>query len=75
MARLRDAMSVPLGSGDQADHDRRLEATRAALGDVAFAAAWTEGTEWPMEQAIAYALVPDPFEAGLSLGPPTPIPV
>jgi hypothetical protein len=32
---------------------------RAALGEEAFAAAWTAGRAMPLEQAIAYALEKD----------------
>jgi hypothetical protein len=66
-------MSAP-GFGDRVDHEHRLEAARTALGDAAFAAACSEGEKWPMEQAIAYALAPDPFEAGSLSGPPISLP-
>jgi non-specific serine/threonine protein kinase len=37
-------------------HDRYVASTRAALGDLLFAAAWTEGRAMTLEQAIEYAL-------------------
>jgi hypothetical protein len=33
-----------------------VAATRAALGEEAFAAAWAEGERWSLEEAVAYAL-------------------
>jgi non-specific serine/threonine protein kinase len=44
---------------EQAFHDRHQATTQAVLGDVAFAAAWTEGQAITLEQAIEYALAPD----------------
>jgi hypothetical protein len=41
-------------SGD--DFERELAATRAALGESAFAAAWAAGAELPLDQAVAEAL-------------------
>ncbi len=44
-----------------AEYDRTEAATRAALDEQAFAAAWGEGRAMTLEQVIAYALedVPD----------------
>jgi DNA-binding CsgD family transcriptional regulator len=39
----------------QADYDAAVTATRAALGDSDFEAAWTEGAALSIEEAIAYA--------------------
>jgi predicted ATPase/DNA-binding CsgD family transcriptional regulator len=43
----------------RAEHERRVAATRASLGDVAFAAAWAEGRSLSLDQAIAYARAAD----------------
>ncbi len=40
----------------RADYRECLEATKAALGEEAFATAWAEGRALTMEQAITYAL-------------------
>ena len=40
-------------------HDEAVAATRAALGDAGFHAAWAEGRALTLEQAIAYALAGD----------------
>jgi predicted ATPase/class 3 adenylate cyclase len=39
----------------RAEHDRAISATRAALGQEAFAATWEEGQKMTLEQAIALA--------------------
>lgn len=41
---------------DQAQHDRDAAATRVALGEVAFEAAWAEGRAMSLEQTVGYAL-------------------
>jgi predicted ATPase len=38
------------------EYERQVAATRAALGEAAFAAAWAEGQAMTRERAIAYAL-------------------
>jgi DNA-binding CsgD family transcriptional regulator/tetratricopeptide (TPR) repeat protein len=43
-----------------AERDREVTATRASLGEDAFAAAWSEGQAMPLEEAVAYALATDP---------------
>ncbi len=49
---LRDAISVPIIPADQAEHDQYLAATQAALGDAAFAAAWTAGQTLPPDALL-----------------------
>src|SRR5581483_82517 len=44
----------------QADVERRIAATRAALGEAGFAAAWAAGRAWGVERAIEEALVEVP---------------
>jgi hypothetical protein len=43
----------------RADYDQTLVATRAALGEEAFAVAIAEGRAMTLEQAIAYTLADD----------------
>jgi tetratricopeptide (TPR) repeat protein len=45
-------------SFDPSGYDRLLSTVRAALGDEAFAAVWTEGQAMPQHRAVAYALEP-----------------
>jgi DNA-binding NarL/FixJ family response regulator len=60
---------------DRSLHQNQIAATRARLGEEAFAAAWAEGRTLTAEQAIEYALersetpepaAPEPYPAGLS---------
>jgi tetratricopeptide (TPR) repeat protein len=51
----REASRWRLPPADQADY-AAVPATRTALGEEAFAAAWTEGKRTPLEQTIADAL-------------------
>jgi len=41
---------------ERSDYEGWVAATRAALGDDAFAAAWAEGRAMSLDQAIAEAL-------------------
>jgi tetratricopeptide (TPR) repeat protein len=52
---LLDAADATFEPADQADHDRLVAATRAALGEEAFAVAWAEGRALSAEAAIALA--------------------
>jgi len=54
-AALRDAIGAPLPENERADYDTLVTAARAALGDEAFAAAWTTGQAMTLDQAVAYA--------------------
>jgi len=53
---LREAMGASLSPSEHTDDERHTAATRAALGEEAFAAAWNEGRSLSLEQAIALAL-------------------
>ncbi|MGQ0550547.1 MAG: ATP-binding protein [Armatimonadota bacterium] len=53
---LRDALGVPIPPDLRHEIDRNVTTIRDALGDEAFAAAWTEGRTMTLEQAIEYAL-------------------
>lgn len=55
-AALREEIGVPLPPVDRAEHERIVIAARVALGEDAFAAAWTEGHALPLEEAITGAL-------------------
>ncbi|MBA2712756.1 MAG: tetratricopeptide repeat protein, partial [Rubrobacteraceae bacterium] len=55
-AALRDEMGTPLSPISRADHDHASETAWAALGKVAFEAAWAEGHEMPFEKSITAAL-------------------
>lgn len=54
---LRQAVGTTLPPVDHSDYyDRAIAATRAALGDEVFSAAWAEGRAMTLEQAADYAL-------------------
>jgi DNA-binding CsgD family transcriptional regulator len=50
---LRDANGVPIPPVELADYERALSATRARLGERAFASAWTQGRAMAPEQVVA----------------------
>jgi DNA-binding CsgD family transcriptional regulator/tetratricopeptide (TPR) repeat protein len=50
---LRDANSIPIVPVYRAEYERSVAATRAQLGEQAFAAAWAEGRTMTPEQALA----------------------
>jgi predicted ATPase/DNA-binding SARP family transcriptional activator len=52
----REALGVPLPPHLRPGNERTVAAVRAALGEAAFAAAWTEGRAITLEQAVADAL-------------------
>ena len=55
--RLQTEVGSPLSPNYRSDHDRRVAAARAALGDdAAFDRAWQEGSSLTLEQAIELAL-------------------
>jgi DNA-binding CsgD family transcriptional regulator len=63
---LRDALSVPIPPVYRAEYERSVAATRAQLGEKAFAAAWAEGRTMTPEQALAAqgsVTLPQPFPA------------
>jgi predicted ATPase/DNA-binding SARP family transcriptional activator len=55
-AALREAIGEALHTVERAEYEGSLAAARTALGEEAFAAAWSEGQAMTLEQAIAYAL-------------------
>jgi len=63
---LRDAKSVPIPPVYRAEYERAVAATRAQLGEQAFAAAWAEGRAMTPEQALTAqgpVTFPRPFPA------------
>jgi tetratricopeptide (TPR) repeat protein len=55
-ATLRESAAIPLPALNRADYDRDLAIARAQLDEATFAAAWAEGQQMSLEQAIAEAL-------------------
>ncbi len=51
----REEMGYPLPPVAIADHEATVASLRAALGDDDFAAAWNEGAELSLDDAVAYA--------------------
>jgi predicted ATPase/DNA-binding CsgD family transcriptional regulator len=54
-AGLREADGLPVDPASRAAHGRGVAATRAALGEDAFAAAWASGATLPLSAAVAEA--------------------
>jgi hypothetical protein len=52
-------MGWPLPPAKRAEHERIVAATREALGEVAFDAAWIRGHSLPLKEVIA-----DPLSDG-----------
>jgi tetratricopeptide (TPR) repeat protein len=53
---LREAIGTPMHPVYRADYEQAVAAARAALGEEAFTAAWTEGRARPLDQAITNVL-------------------
>ena len=53
---LREALGASLRPIVRVQHETVRSATRARMGETAWAAAWAEGQAMPLEQALAYAL-------------------
>lgn len=53
---LREVIGAPLSPNEREEQEGRLAELRAALGEEAFDAAWTQGRAMTLEQAVAYAL-------------------
>ena len=54
-ATIRTALALQSPGGGAA-RERNLESARQALGEAAFAAAWSNGCAWTLEEAIEHAL-------------------
>ena len=57
---LRETIGVPLSPSERAGYDVDVAAVRSAMGEPKFAAAWADGREMTVEQAVAYALEEQP---------------
>jgi predicted ATPase/transcriptional regulator with XRE-family HTH domain len=55
-AALRLKEQTPLPTSEQGLFDQTVDAARAALNEAIFSEAWTTGSAWTQEEAIAYAL-------------------
>lgn len=53
---LHELIGAPIPSSQRPHYERQVAVARAALGDEAFAAAWSAGRALPLEEAIAEAL-------------------
>jgi tetratricopeptide (TPR) repeat protein len=53
---LRESAGIPLPPVNRADYDRDVVVARAQLDEPTFAAAWADGQQMTLEQAIAEAL-------------------
>lgn len=53
---LRESLGVALAPAEQATHDETVTAVKAALGEERFSAAWLQGRELALDEAISYAL-------------------
>jgi hypothetical protein len=55
----RERIGAPLPPSDRPPYDRHLAQARADLDETAFDAAWAEGRNMTLEQAVTYALQED----------------
>jgi tetratricopeptide (TPR) repeat protein len=53
---LRESLGVGLAPAEQATHDKTVAAVQSSLGERRFSAAWRQGRELALDEAIAYAL-------------------
>ncbi len=53
---LREALDFPLYPNDLDRRDRAVVAAREQLGEAAFTAAWKEGGQFTLDEAVSYAL-------------------
>jgi predicted ATPase/DNA-binding SARP family transcriptional activator len=53
---LRESLGVGLAPAEQATHDETVAAVQGSLGEKRFSAAWRQGRELALDEAIAYAL-------------------
>jgi predicted ATPase/DNA-binding CsgD family transcriptional regulator len=62
---LREAFHIgpAVSYADRVEYDRYIATVRSQLDEAAFAAAWSEGRELTLEQAIEYALSEIPADA------------
>jgi len=53
---IRESIGAPLPPVERAEHNRRLEAARAQLGEPGSTSAWAKGRAMTLEQTIGFAL-------------------
>ncbi len=53
---IRESLGTPLPADEHAYYEQRIATARAQLDESAFHAAWAEGRQMTLEQAIKYAL-------------------
>ncbi len=61
---LRESLGVGLAPAEQATHDQTVAAVQGSLGEKRFSAAWRQGRELALDEAIAYALEEEGARAG-----------
>jgi predicted ATPase/class 3 adenylate cyclase len=54
-ATLRGTLALGALRRGEAERERQIERSRAALGDAAFQAAWSSASGWSLSQAVEYA--------------------
>jgi predicted ATPase/DNA-binding SARP family transcriptional activator len=60
---LRKNLGVELAPAERETHEETAAAVRASLGEERFSAAWRQGQELALDEAIAYALEEEPARA------------
>lgn len=55
-----DATGLALDPDEAPEYERGLAAIRGALDDASFSAAWTHGVKMSLDEAVAFALGPEP---------------
>src|SRR5439155_10295425 len=53
---LRESLGVDLAPAERETHEETAGAVREAVGEERFSAAWRQGREMSLDEAIAYAL-------------------
>ncbi|HEV7414131.1 MAG TPA: tetratricopeptide repeat protein [Casimicrobiaceae bacterium] len=54
-AAARELLMLPRSARRESEREESIEAGRAALGKIAFDAAWSAGTQWTLDEAVAQA--------------------
>jgi len=60
---LRESLGVDLAPAERETHEQTAGAVREAVGEERFSAAWRQGRELSLDEAIAYALAEEPARA------------
>jgi len=56
VAAVRAALALPRSRRRQEKQQENIDAARATLGETAFKTAWSQGSDWPLDEAIDFAL-------------------